>query len=124
MSFASQPTYAEKAAVAPIRVRKRAVTVQAMFFSGGAKQATGIIDWILLNDGVASWTEAYDEYIDAPTEDGQTVSVLDRSVPEHLNVKTPEGVIRAYVGYWIVQGVEGTFHVLSPATFRQNHDHV
>lgn len=126
MTFESSPTYAEKASLAPIRVRKRPVIVNAMYFSGGAAQATSIIDWILLNEGTATWSEAYETFeinLNGDYGDESDTETVPGQ-PEHLSVRTIEGTMRAVVGTWVIQGVEGEFHVCDPGIFRQTYDHI
>jgi uncharacterized protein YegP (UPF0339 family) len=69
---------------------KKPVTIEAVQFTGGAEQATEIIDWVLANGGTARYHEGPIEGIAVDTIDG--------------------GVSFVYVGSWMLRGTQGEFY--------------
>lgn len=125
MTFEDSPSYEDYAAIAPIQVRQRPVPVMTMYFKGGAEAATPIIDWVLLNGGTATWTEAYPEdTVTMSYPDGTKQDVLVTGDTEHIKVRTPEGTLKAAPGSWIIQDVTGEFSVCEPETFKLSHDFI
>jgi endonuclease YncB( thermonuclease family) len=93
--------------------RKKPVAIRARQFTGGPENAAPIINWILTGDRGASWTEAHD----GGEIDGQSYP----AEPECIRINTLEGVMRAEVGDWIIQGVEGEFYPCKPAIFAKTY---
>jgi hypothetical protein len=87
------------------RFKKMPLEIEAMQFTGGAENATPIIDWILEHDGTASWHEANEET-------GQE---------EGLFIQTLEGVMHASVGDWIIKGIENEFYPCKPQIFTDSY---
>lgn len=115
MTFEDAPTYEDKASLAPITVRSTSRPVQAMHFPGGAEAATRIIDWVLLNNGTASWMESQPEIRD---DDGTLLIPYD---PERIFLHVPQGGQRVRPGNWVVQFTDGSFYALTDSLFRENH---
>lgn len=116
MTFEDAQTYEEKAALAPITVRTTSRPVQAMHFPGGAEAATRIIDWVLLNNGTATWMEDQPAIFD---EDGTTV--LLPAEPERIFLTVTYGAQRISPGNWVVQYSDGSFCGVTDSLFRENH---
>lgn len=96
--------------------RKRPVVIEAIRFTGGAENATPIIDWILAGGGTARWHEPLDEWT---SEDG---TLGHPASPEHLAIDTLEGTMRADVGDWIIRGVQGEFYPCKPDIFEATYE--
>lgn len=93
---------------------KKPVTIEAVQFTGGAENATPIIDWVLENGGTASWME---EHADA----SETIFNGDW-VPEQITIRTLEGTFHAPVGWWIIRGIKGEFYACEPEIFEGSYD--
>lgn len=83
----------------PAPYRKRDVQIVAAQFVGGRANATELVTWMREHDTNALWFEAVD----------------DRA--EFLQITTLEGVMKARVGDWIVQGVAQEFYPVKPEIF-------
>ena len=70
--------------------RKKPVVIEAMRWTGGARAATSVINWILAGDGIASY--------DDPDGNGGGL----------LRINTLEGTMRANPGDWIILKSGGT----------------
>ena len=101
---------------APQKFRKKPVVIEAMQFTGGATQATPIIDWILAGDGTADWRE---ERPEIRVSGGELAQRFDA---EHLTIQTLEGHMRADVGDWIIRGVAGEFYPCKPDIFAATYE--
>lgn len=77
-------------------VRKRPVEVQAAHLSPENKDE--IITWIKSGGFVVGWWD-----------DG-------------ISIETPEGMMRAREGDWIVQGVRGEFYPVKPSIFDETYE--
>jgi hypothetical protein len=89
---------------APELYRKKPVWVSAMNWQGGNRSAGLVVEWILSEGGVASWT-----------------SPLDGN-PESLRIETLEGTMRATPGDWIIRGVSGEFYPCKPDIFAATYE--
>jgi len=118
MTFEDAPTYEEKAALAPITVRRTPLPVQTMFFPGGPEAATRVIDWVLLNNGTATWSEGQPEIFD---EDTKTVIVP--SEPERIYLRVTGGMQKVFPGNWVMQNTDGSFYATSALLFPENYLH-
>jgi len=87
--------------------QRKPVIVEARQFTGNKIDTPGLIDWILSHGGTARYHEAVTE-----TEDAE-------AVPEHLQIDTLEGTMRASVGDWIIRGVKNEFYPCKPDIFRE-----
>lgn len=97
--------------------RKKPVEIEAMQFTGTAAKATPIIDWVLGLGGTARYHEhlqenEYDDGKGHPTD------------PEHLQIDTLEGTMRADLGDWVIRGVKGEFYPCKPDIFDATYDAV
>jgi hypothetical protein len=89
--------------VTPARYRKKPVVIEAVQWDGTAVGATLIIDWVLANDGTASF--------------------VDYDGPEpYLRVRTVEGDMAAGPHWWIIRGVEGEFYPCKPTVFATTYE--
>ena len=96
--------------------RKKPVKIEYMVWPGGAAAATPVIDWILGNDGTARYHSAETEQsYDAPN----ATVVRD---PEHIDIDTLEGTMRADVGDVIIRGIKGEFYPCKPDVFKLTYD--
>lgn len=93
------------------KFQSKVVVIEAVQFTGGAENATPIIDWVLENDGTASWSEGHEAWT---SEDGMQGY---GAMPEHMTITTTEGIMSAQVGWWIIRGLEGEFYPCSPTVF-------
>ena len=84
--------------------RKKPVVIEAMRWTGGARAATSVINWILAGDGIASY--------DDPDGNGGGL----------LRINTLEGTMRANPGDWIIRGVKGEFYPCKPDIFAATYD--
>jgi hypothetical protein len=73
------------------RFRKKPVMIEAILFDGTVDRATLIIDWILENDGVASYHEH---------ELGNEPVVAPRPF---ISIPTLEGTMTAEAGDWVIK---------------------
>jgi hypothetical protein len=80
--------------------------IEAMRFDGSAQSATPIIDWVLANDGVASFDEGDP----------------DVGVPPSIRITTLEGEFRAPEGWWVLRGVRGEFYACEDSILRETYD--
>jgi hypothetical protein len=108
---------AEGSAVTAQTFRKRPVEVEAMRFTGGAANATTIIDWVHAGGGTASWHEEHDGH---EFPDGQSYSAR----PEGIDITTLEGVMQVSVGNWVVRGVAGEFYPVRDDIFERTFEAV
>lgn len=87
-----------------------------MVWSGGAANATLVIDWILRNGGTARWDGEHENAF-APVRPGE-----EQIIPEHMEIDTLEGTIYASPGDVIIRGVTGEFYPCKPDIFRDTYD--
>lgn len=121
MTFEDAPTYEEKAALAPVTVRRVTTTGKAMYFAGGAENASRIIDWVLLNNGTATWMEERPEEI---VSDPEGFAHHLPHVPERISLRDSRGKItRVHPGDWVVQNAFG-FTVEAGEHFPTHFHHV
>lgn len=110
MTFDEAPSYKDRATLMPIEVRRRPVTVQAMFFSGLSIEAARIVDWVRLSGRSA-------EYVSTPS----------RSPKEHrpfIALHGPEGAFHVFPHWWVILGVEGEFYAVTDNKFSQSYDFI
>jgi uncharacterized protein YegP (UPF0339 family) len=86
--------------IEPERFRKKPVEIEAVRFTGGAVQATSIIEWVLANGGTA-------RYHDGPVE-GIAVDTIDG------------GTSYVYVGSWMMRGTQGEFYPCVNEAFEES----
>lgn len=109
------------------KYRKKPVVVEAKQWVGGPESATPIINWILENgDRSARYNEnqvygTIDEDTGKPEVDDEGNFVLTME-PEHLQIDTLEGVMRADAGDFIIQGVNGEFYPCKPEIFAKTYE--
>jgi len=101
-----------------MKYRKKPVEVEARKWSGSAASAVPIINWILDEGGTARYHEA--------ERRGQTSYRPDdvQIIPEHIQIDTLEGTMRADVGDYIIQGVEREFYPCKPDIFDKSYEMV
>lgn len=83
---------------------KRPVIVEARQWDGTLEGASDLVDWILSNDGRASWNGLAD--------------------PVVVKIDTLEGVMTAQAGDWIIKGVAGEFYPCKPDIFDATYEAV
>jgi hypothetical protein len=90
--------------------------VARQFKTGTAAEATPLIQWILDNGGTARYHEL--------ERRGQTSYRPDdvAIIPEHIAIDTLEGTMRAAVGDWIIQGLQGEFYSCKPDIFANSYE--
>lgn len=104
--------FRERKAVANVvRVVKKPIEVDAVQFTGGVQTATGIINWILENDGVARYHEPI-------------IALGTDKTEEYLSINTLEGAMSAHPGDWIIKGVKGEFYPCKPDIFNETYAEV
>lgn len=91
--------------------RNRPVLVEAQIVKSGVTSATPILKWIKENGGTAVWCGAMPEH---QNEDGR---IKHPGLPESIRVKTPDGWIMAYAGYYIVQTSASCFYAFTKEDF-------
>lgn len=99
------------AGLAPREYRKRPATIMAIQFTGGAAQASRVIDWVLSEGGTARYHEALEQLAD-PNR-----GITRAATPELIAIDTLENVTQARAGWWIVRGIQGEFYPVSPTIF-------
>lgn len=92
--------------------RKRPVLVRAMEFTGGAENATEIINWILAYGGTARYRSAQDS-------DQEHLATY-----EGIAIDTLEGTMNARPGWWIIRGVQGEFYKCKPDIFFATYEEI
>lgn len=94
-----------------VKLRSKIVKIEAMQFTGGAENATPIINWVLENGGTARYHE-YRTHDTSVNEETGVEHSYKRNTPspEHISIDTLEGTMRASVGDWIFRGLEGEFY--------------
>lgn len=91
------------------KLRSKVVDLEAIQFTGGAENATEIINWVLENGGTARYHESYQGHI------------LTDS-PEYLAIDTLEGTMRAEVSAWVFRGLEGEFYPVKDSVKKNKYD--
>lgn len=82
------------------RFRKKPVEIEAFQFDGRSNTDPSVPPW----------------FVEA---------VLDRKVvafPEHIEIHTLEGVMRAYRGEWIIKGVQNEIYPCKPDIFEMTYE--
>ena len=87
------------------KYRKKPVVIDAMQWDGTATSATGIIDWILSENGSADY------------HCGLGARCQDPTTEHKLRISTLEGNIFASAGDYVIRGTEGEFYPCKPAAF-------
>ena len=90
------------------KFRKRPVIIEARQFSANGPQ---IAQWC-----GGRWCPTQDRIV-APN--GEVAQYHD---PEHIDIKTLEGTMRAYVGDFIICGVNGEFYPCKPDIFAATYE--
>lgn len=96
------------------KFRKKPVVIDAVQFTGGAKAATPIIDWVMAGGGTARWKEG-----EPPLDLG---GCGHSGWPENIRIETLEGTMYAIVGDWIIRSVQGQFYTCKPEIFAATYD--
>jgi hypothetical protein len=106
------------------KYRKLPVEIEAVQFTGGAEQASEIIDWIIANGGTAHWTEAHEGLL--PGDPSVLGGDHDgyRATPEGITVHTLEGHMFGGVGWWFLRGIAGEFYPCDPDVFKDSYEEV
>ncbi|QDB74759.1 hypothetical protein SEA_BARB_83 [Gordonia phage Barb] len=120
---------------APKRYRKKPVEIEAMQWDGTAEGATPIINWVLENDGTATFvgvgephsgrgTRFLEEHHPEPLEYGGYGhrQVLNSDAPAFISIRTLEGYMRADASDWIIRGVQREFYPCKPDIFAETYD--
>lgn len=111
--------------------RKKPVVIEAVQFTGGEINGVELLKWIaginaeptemggtvLRLHGNAWWRHR--EEIRAGN--GELAQMFD---PEHLEIKTLEGVMRGDVGDWIIKGIKGEFYPCKNDIFEASYEAV
>lgn len=91
----------------PARYRKKPVEVEAMQWDGTAEGATPIIDWILANDGTATYT----------CSNPDRCSKNSGDAPHWIAIPTLEGVMNVSLHDYVIRGTRGEFYPCKPGPF-------
>ena len=94
--------------------RKKPVEIEAMQWDGTAPGATAVIDWVLSNDGTATYT----------CSDPDRCAATGGDTPHAIAIRTLEGTMRADLGDWIIRGVKGEFYPCKPDVFAATYEPV
>lgn len=78
------------------KLRSKVVEIEAMQFTGGAENATSIINWILEKGGTARYLAKGEVDYDLHSD--------------FIMVDTLEGTVAASSGWWIFYDLEGEFY--------------
>ena len=107
----------DAAAAGPIKVRKRPVSVEAIQFTGGAQQASVVIDWVLSHGGTARYhEEVHPKGIDP------MAGIDDEYSPEYIEIQTLEGVMQARALWWVIRGIKGEFYPCDAEIFAGSYE--
>lgn len=101
----------------PVRIRKRPLDVEAMYFDGSAQSATPIIDWVLSHGGTASF---YCQVSNSERCEGTT----GENAPHSIQIRTLEGSFNAPADWWVVRGVAGEFYACKDSILRDSYDFI
>ncbi|UJQ86414.1 hypothetical protein WOJTEK_85 [Gordonia phage Wojtek] len=96
----------------PKKYRKKPVEIEAMQWDGTAEGATPIINWVLANDGNATFRCDSDEGC------GGTAGT------HYLVIRTLEGDMLANSRDYVIRGVQGEFYPCRADIFEQTYDEV
>ena len=88
------------------RWRKKPVVVEAVQWDGTAEGATPIINWILENDGTATY------YGPGEWDNGE-------SGASYIRVQTLEGRMLVCRLDWVIRGIKGEFYPCKPDIFER-----
>lgn len=86
------------------RWRKKPVVIEAVQWDGTAEGATPIINWILENDGTATY------YGPGEWDNGETGA-------SYIRVSTLEGRMLVRKDDWVIRGIKGEFYPCKPDIF-------
>lgn len=99
------------------KYRKKPVVIDAAQWTGD--NTSEVIDWILATGArVARWHEEIPAI--EPDENGKG---RDRD-PEHIEIDTLEGTMRAELGDWVIRGVMGEHYPCKPDIFEATYEAV
>lgn len=96
--------------------RKKPIAVGAAQFTG-LESADSIILWARSSGGQAISYHA--ERLELRAGNGEVSQMFE---PEHIRIKTLEGVMKAGLGDWIIRGVSGEFYPCKPDIFAATYD--
>ena len=96
----------------PKRYRKKPVEIEAMQWDGTAEGATPIIDWVLTNDGVATYR--CDSVDGCPGTAGT----------HYIAIRTLEGDMLTNAHDLVIRGIKGEFYPCKPGIFAATYDEV
>ena len=96
--------------------RKKPVVIAARQFTGGAANATEIIDWALAHGGTVRYHEAQEEWTSPDGTQGCSAE------PEALAIDTLEGTMWGSVGDYVIRGVKDEFYPCKPDIFEQTYE--
>lgn len=88
------------------RWRKKPVVIEAVQWDGTAEGATPIINWILENDGTATY------YGPGEFDNGETQA-------SYIKITTLEGQMLVCKSDWVIRGVKGEFYPCKPGIFER-----
>lgn len=86
-----------------MKFRKKPVEIEAMLFSD-EESGSAILQWVG-NDHVSMHMHSH-------------------GIPAYLDISTPEGIMIAPLGSWIIKGVEGEFYPCKPEIFDATYDKI
>lgn len=89
-----------------MRYTKRRITIEAVQFDGSD----------------ASWEEISKLAVCGDDDDGGRVRLLDSIRPACVVVDTPEGLMTAQVGDWVIRGIKGELYPCKPDIFAESYD--
>lgn len=112
-----------------MRYRKKPIVVEARQFTGGETNGVDLLHWItgkdtdpkVYHDTVfrLGSTSYWRHQPEIRVSNGELAQLLD---PEHLEIRTLEGTMRADVGDWIIKGVQGEFYPCKPDIFEATYE--
>lgn len=100
--------------VVPIKYRKKPVEVEAMQWDGTALGGLEVVQWMALNDSMATYMAAQPE----GESDGFTIP----GCPAQIYLETLEGTMAATEGDYIIRGVAGEFYPCNPDIFHKTYE--
>lgn len=92
-------------------IYQKPVTMQAIQWTGGAKAAETIIQWMWSSGTVGVWHGF------KASKRSEFGVVLTPVIPEHIEFSTLRGSTHASVGDWIVENPLGDFFSVDPELF-------
>lgn len=94
------------------KYRKKPVEIEAVRFLGFNQSE--VVGWVVNNGGTASFHEA-GEKVPGP---GRGITTL----PEYIAIDTLEGTMKAFVGDYVIKGVQDEFYPCKPDIFHSTYD--